>query len=409
MQIRRGTLAAWDAASNPVLEPGELGFVTDTGLTAFKVGDGSTGWDTLPYVNSTYPELLVTGGTNLDLAVTQGRYPLSSLVTYTSSPALPSEYAQGVTDGDSILTVTVPSSGIVIQQINTSLTAKQFLRARNGSTWTAWKRIDTLLATDSLSITNITLSGNLTVGGIISVPDGSAAAPSITNTGDTDTGLYFPAGDNTVGITTNGVLRAQFGTTSAITGNISVAGGISATGSGGSISASQGISGLGVSVTTNGLISSGGLSVTAGGSTLAVPLALGTATAAGTSVFSTKNTSGTVVTTIRGDGVPTATTDLTTKTYIDTNFAALSAIMPKPQTAAGVGQIVSLADIYTGGGGGASVTVGAAGQTWAYVGFWHPDVGNTSQNKVGVVTAATSVSGPNNTDGMVWVAAIRLV
>jgi hypothetical protein len=41
------------------------------------------------------------------------------------------------------------------------------------------------------------------------VADGTAAAPSITNIGDTDTGIYFPSA-NVVGVSTNGALRATF-------------------------------------------------------------------------------------------------------------------------------------------------------------------------------------------------------
>jgi len=48
----------------------------------------------------------------------------------------------------------------------------------------------------------------LTVGGIASFADGSASAPAITNTGDTNTGVFFPAAD-TVGITTGGTERAR--------------------------------------------------------------------------------------------------------------------------------------------------------------------------------------------------------
>ena len=43
--------------------------------------------------------------------------------------------------------------------------------------------------------------------GVISLPDGSAAAPSLTNTGDSNTGLYWSAADE-LSITTGGVQRA---------------------------------------------------------------------------------------------------------------------------------------------------------------------------------------------------------
>ncbi len=48
----------------------------------------------------------------------------------------------------------------------------------------------------------------LTVGGIASFADGSASAPTITNTGDTNTGIFFPAAD-TVGIATGGTERLR--------------------------------------------------------------------------------------------------------------------------------------------------------------------------------------------------------
>jgi hypothetical protein len=204
MQIRRGTLAAWAAASNPVLEPGELGFVTDVGKTAFKIGDtAGTGWNTLPYVNSTYPELLPDAGGNLDLSIAQGRYQLLSGVTYTNVPT--TDFTDTTTDGNCLLFVTVPSTTIVIQELTTSLTTcKRFIRAKNNSTWTAWKRIDNLSASESLSITNLTLTGRLFV------PPGSAVAPSITITGDTTTGIYQSAAQE-LGIATNGVSRVRVG------------------------------------------------------------------------------------------------------------------------------------------------------------------------------------------------------
>jgi hypothetical protein len=46
MQQRRGTAAEWTSA-NTVLSAGEIGFETDT--SKFKIGDGSTAWNSLPY------------------------------------------------------------------------------------------------------------------------------------------------------------------------------------------------------------------------------------------------------------------------------------------------------------------------------------------------------------------------
>jgi hypothetical protein len=52
------------------------------------------------------------------------------------------------------------------------------------------------------------ISSSPTFTGVVTVPAGSSTAPSITVTGDTNTGIYFPAAD-TVGISTGGTLRVS--------------------------------------------------------------------------------------------------------------------------------------------------------------------------------------------------------
>lgn len=50
IQLRRGTAAEWSAA-NPVLSAGEVGVERETGVSPkLKVGDGTTAWNSLPYV-----------------------------------------------------------------------------------------------------------------------------------------------------------------------------------------------------------------------------------------------------------------------------------------------------------------------------------------------------------------------
>lgn len=46
LQFRRGTAAEWTTA-NPILALGELGLETDT--RQFKIGDGTTAWNSLAY------------------------------------------------------------------------------------------------------------------------------------------------------------------------------------------------------------------------------------------------------------------------------------------------------------------------------------------------------------------------
>ena len=49
IQFKRGTAERWKEL-NLVLAAGEPGFVTDDGKNRFKVGDGVTPWNDLPYV-----------------------------------------------------------------------------------------------------------------------------------------------------------------------------------------------------------------------------------------------------------------------------------------------------------------------------------------------------------------------
>ena len=67
------------------------------------------------------------------------------------------------------------------------------------------------------------ISSSPTFTGVVTVPAGSAAAPSITVTGDTNTGIYFPAAD-TVGISTGGTLRVSVNSSGSLvtTGDIEV-------------------------------------------------------------------------------------------------------------------------------------------------------------------------------------------
>ena len=55
MQQKRGTLANW-TAKNPVLKAGEIGFVTDKGM--FKVGDGTTAFNSLNYLKIDITDVL---------------------------------------------------------------------------------------------------------------------------------------------------------------------------------------------------------------------------------------------------------------------------------------------------------------------------------------------------------------
>ena len=65
MQQRRDTAAGWVSA-NSVLLNGELGFETDT--YKYKLGDGSTVWNSLAYASS--PDKLIEGNTEAEVVDT---------------------------------------------------------------------------------------------------------------------------------------------------------------------------------------------------------------------------------------------------------------------------------------------------------------------------------------------------
>ena len=87
MQQRRDTAANW-TSNNPTLLNGELGYETDTGY--FKIGDGSTAWTSLGYIDGTkvsaYPLATadiasdaITADKLADTAVTAGSYTTADI------------------------------------------------------------------------------------------------------------------------------------------------------------------------------------------------------------------------------------------------------------------------------------------------------------------------------------------
>lgn len=88
IQFRRDTAAAWTAA-NPVLAAGELGLETDT--TYYKIGNGSTAWNSLAYgsivgtlvddsvTTSKLANAAVTSAKLANTAVTAGSYTAANI------------------------------------------------------------------------------------------------------------------------------------------------------------------------------------------------------------------------------------------------------------------------------------------------------------------------------------------
>ena len=57
---------------------------------------------------------------------------------------------------------------------------------------------------------NTTLDANLSVGGTLGISNGTASTPSITPSGDTNTGIYSIGADK-IGFAANGVRQGEFG------------------------------------------------------------------------------------------------------------------------------------------------------------------------------------------------------
>ena len=88
----------------------------------------------------------------------------------------------------------------------------------------------TLSSGISATASVVTLAGP-SISGVASFADGSVSAPSITNTGDANTGIYFGAAD-TVNVTTGGTKRVDIDSSGLdVTGNVTATGNITAGGS----------------------------------------------------------------------------------------------------------------------------------------------------------------------------------
>jgi hypothetical protein len=81
MRMRRGTTTDWSSA-NPILASGELGL--DTTQNKFKIGDGTTAWNTLAFATGPRGESLVTYGKAGPLVTTTGairyRFPFAATI-----------------------------------------------------------------------------------------------------------------------------------------------------------------------------------------------------------------------------------------------------------------------------------------------------------------------------------------
>ena len=171
MAQRKDTAAGWTAA-NPILLLGEIGYETDT--KKFKIGDGTTNWNSLSYlpIPDGSGNLTITG--NLEIGST-------GTLTFEGSTVNGFETTLAVTDPTADRTITLPDvTGTVITSGDTGSVTSTMLADGtivnadiNASAEIAVSKLangtaNQVLVTDGTDVSwsdNLTLAGDLTVNG----------------------------------------------------------------------------------------------------------------------------------------------------------------------------------------------------------------------------------------------------
>lgn len=245
---KRGT-ASNITSANPTLAAGELAFETDT--RRFKVGDGSTAWSSLayvtPYLTATdrilgrsssgagaAEEITCTAfGRSLidDADAAAARTTLS--VQPTASPAFTGTVLVGISSAlnssDGVQVAAANNPGVIIARTaapsNTNSIAGVNATSYDGSAYVAGATIN-FRAAENWSSTNhgtdiqfrttptgsggsLTETLRLTGAGQLLVTAGSASAPGVAFSGDTNTGLAQIGGADTASVVTAGVERVR--------------------------------------------------------------------------------------------------------------------------------------------------------------------------------------------------------
>lgn len=91
---------------------------------------------------------------------------------------------------------------------STNFSSKDSLPSGNPGKIVKGTEIDTEFNNIATAVNSKSDSSNPVFTGVVEIPDGSASAPSLTNTGDTNTGVFFPAGD-TIGFANGGSETAR--------------------------------------------------------------------------------------------------------------------------------------------------------------------------------------------------------
>jgi hypothetical protein len=165
IQLRRDTAADW-TSNNPTLAAGEFGWESDT--SKYKIGDGSTAWNSLGYTSEKFDSITITDNTiktnvsnaNLELdANGSGKVSISGLL-YPTSDGSADQVLK--TDGSGNLSFVAQSGGGVSLATSTNnqvatVTGSNALTGESNLTFDG----STLTLTGSAALDGVTITDNL--------------------------------------------------------------------------------------------------------------------------------------------------------------------------------------------------------------------------------------------------------
>ena len=207
MAQRKDTAANWTAA-NPILLSGEIGYETDT--KKFKIGDGTTNWNSLAYlpIPDGSGNLTITG--NLEIGNTGS-------LTFEGSTADGFETTLAVTNPTADRTITLPDqSGTVLVSGNASIVdADISATAEIAVSKLADGTARQLLQTDAAG-TGVEWASNIDIPGTLDVTGAATFDAAVTVTGD-----LTVAGNLQTGVSaTTGQQQIRFNTQNTYAGQI---------------------------------------------------------------------------------------------------------------------------------------------------------------------------------------------
>ena len=116
LQFRRGTAALW-ASSNPILASGEFGFETDTNKG--KVGNGTTAYNSLPYVLGSFPANQLSGTSLAANVTTSSLTSVGTLASLAVTGNVVYHMATNVQSGTAY-TLATSDDGLIVELSNSS-------------------------------------------------------------------------------------------------------------------------------------------------------------------------------------------------------------------------------------------------------------------------------------------------